>query len=108
VAGSASASPDGRHHRGHRDRRRNCPFLCDSGGPEPPHASHLSWPNRAAGHRPLARSLDQPMPPVGSPGTTSREDPARRPRPALRARERPGVRPAFRFACRGTRTGVWL
>src|SRR6185437_14957165 len=31
FAGSAGASPDSRHHRDYPDRRRGCPFLCDSG-----------------------------------------------------------------------------
>src|SRR6185437_4419126 len=39
FAGSAGASPDSRHHRDYPDRRRGCPFLCDSGLPEPPHSS---------------------------------------------------------------------
>jgi len=30
LPGGAGASPDGRHHRDHPDRRRNRPFLCDS------------------------------------------------------------------------------
>jgi len=31
MAASAGASPDGRHHRDHPDRRRSHPLLCDSG-----------------------------------------------------------------------------